>query len=58
MAKWIEEQNEFLGKQKEKEIEKDKKERDPQYLTQMDLSKSCRGQELATELVMNKPPNI
>ena len=29
MAKWIEEQNEFLGKQKEKEIEKDKKERDP-----------------------------
>ena len=28
-AKWIEEQNEFLGKQKEKEIEKDKKERDP-----------------------------
>ena len=27
-AKWIEEQNEFLGKQKEKEIEK-KKERDP-----------------------------
>ena len=29
MAKWIEEQNEFLGKRKEKEIEKDKKERDP-----------------------------
>ena len=29
MAKWIEEQNEFLGKQKEKGIEKDKKERDP-----------------------------
>ena len=28
-AKWIEEQNEFLGKQKEKELEKDKKERDP-----------------------------
>ena len=28
-AKWIEEQNEFLGKQKEKEFEKDKKERDP-----------------------------
>ena len=28
-AKWIEEQNEFLGKQKEKEVEKDKKERDP-----------------------------
>ena len=27
-AKWIEEQNEFLGKQKEKEFEKDKKERD------------------------------
>ena len=29
MAKWIEEQNKFLGKQKGKEIEKDKKERDP-----------------------------
>ena len=58
MAKWIEEQNEFLGKQKEKEIEKDKKERDPWYLTQMDLSKSCRGREMATELVMNNPPNI
>ena len=28
-AKWIEEQNEFLGKQKEKEFEKDRKERDP-----------------------------
>ena len=28
-ARWIEEQNEFLGKQKEKRFEKDKKERDP-----------------------------
>ena len=28
-ARWIEEQNEFLGKQKEKEFEKDKKERYP-----------------------------
>ena len=28
-ASWIEEQNEFLGKQKEKEFERDKKERDP-----------------------------
>ena len=28
-ARWIEEQNEFLGKQKEKEFEKDKKERNP-----------------------------
>ena len=28
-AKWIEEQNEFLGKQEEKEFEKDRKERDP-----------------------------
>ena len=28
-ARWIEEQNEFLGKQDEKEFEKDKKERDP-----------------------------
>ena len=28
-ARWIEEQNEFLGKQEEKEFEKDRKERDP-----------------------------
>ena len=28
-AKWIEEQNEFLGKQKEKELQRDKKEGDP-----------------------------
>ena len=28
-ARWIEEQNEFLGKQKEKEFEGDRKERDP-----------------------------
>ena len=28
-ARWIEEQNEFLGKQQEKEFEKDRKERDP-----------------------------
>ena len=57
-AKWIEEQNEFLGKQKERVIEKDKKEKDPQYLTQMDLSKSCKGQEMATNPVMNNYPNI
>ena len=28
-ARWIEEQNEFLGKQEEKELEEDRKERDP-----------------------------
>ena len=28
-ARWIEEQNKFLGKQKEREFEKDRKERDP-----------------------------
>ena len=28
-ARWIEEQNEFLGKQEEKEFEKDRKEREP-----------------------------
>ena len=28
-ARWIEEQNEFLGKQEEKELEKGRKERDP-----------------------------
>ena len=28
-ARWIEEQNEFLGKQEEKEFQKNRKERDP-----------------------------
>ena len=28
-AKWIKEQNEFLGKQRERKIQEDKKERDP-----------------------------
>ena len=28
-ARWIKEQNEFLGKQKEREFQEDKKERDP-----------------------------
>ena len=28
-VRWIEEQNEFLGKQEEKELEEDRKERDP-----------------------------
>ena len=33
-VRWIEEQNEFLGKQEEKEFEKDRKERDPSVFEQ------------------------
>ena len=57
-ARWIEEQNEFLDKQKENEFEKDKKERDPLVFNPNGLLKSCRSQELPTMLVMNNHPNI
>ena len=57
-ARWIEEQNEFLGKQKEKEFERDRKKRTRQYLIQMALLKFYRSRELTTIQVMNKHPNI
>ena len=56
-ARWIEEQNEFLGKQKEKELEI-KKKGTHQYLIQMALSKFYRSKELPTILVMNSHLNI
>ena len=57
-AKWIEEQNEFLGKHKEKELRKITKKGTHQYLIQMVLSKSYRSLELPIILVMNNHPNI
>ena len=55
-ARWIEEQNEFLGKQKEKEFERDKKERDPPVFNPNGPVKVL--QELPIILVMNNHPNI
>ena len=57
-ARWIEEQNEFLGKQKEKEFERDRKERDPPIFNPSGPVKVYRSKELTTILVMNKHPNI
>ena len=44
-ARWIEEQNEFLGKQKEKEFERDKKERDPPVFNPNDPIKVLQKQK-------------
>ena len=57
-ARWIEEQNEFLGRQKEKEFERDRKKGTHQYLIQMALLRFYRSRELTTIQVMNKQPNI
>ena len=57
-ARWIEEQNEFLGKQEEKRFERDKKERDPPVFNPSGLLRFYRSKELTTVLVMNKHPNI
>ena len=43
-ARWIEEQNEFLGKQEEKEFEKDRKERDPLVFESSDPIKVLQKQ--------------
>ena len=56
-ARWIEEQNEFLGKQEEKEFERNKKGT-PWYLIQVALLRFYRSKELTTVLVMNKHLNI
>ena len=45
-ARWIEEQNEFLGKQKEKEFEKDRKEIDPPVFNPNGPVKVLRKQRL------------
>ena len=57
-ARWIEEQNEFLGKQKKRSWREIRKKGIHQYSIQMVLSKSYRSQELPTILVMNNHPNI
>ena len=44
-ARWIEEQNEFLGKQKEKEFERDKKERGPPVFNPNGLVKVLQKQK-------------
>ena len=57
-ARWIEEQNEFLGKQKEKEFEKDRKERDPPVFKPNGPIKFYRSRELTTIMVMSNHLNI
>ena len=57
-ARWIEEQNEFLGKQEEKTLEKTRKKGTHRYLIQLVLLRFYRSKELTIVLVMNKHPNI
>ena len=57
-ARWIEEQNEFLGKQKEKGSDRDKKERDVPIFNPNDPVKFYRGKKLPTILIMSNHPNI
>ena len=59
-ARWIEEQNEFLGKQEEKELEKDRKERDPSVfepsgpikVLQKQRANLCTGYEQISQHLM------
>ena len=55
-AKWIEEQNEFLGRQKEKEFEKDKKERDPPVFNPNDPVKVLQKPRAAHHTGYEQPP--
>ena len=55
-ARWIEEQNEFLGKQKEKEFEKDKKERDPPVLNPNGPVKVLQKPRAAHHTGYEQPP--
>ena len=55
-AKWIEEQNEFLGKQKEKEFEKDKKERDPPVFNPSGPVKFLQKQRATHPTGYEQPP--
>ena len=57
-ARWIEDQNEFLGKQKEKEFERDRKERDPPVFNPKGPIRFYRSKELTTVQVINKHLNI
>ena len=55
-ARWIEEQNEFLGKQKEKEFERDKKERDPPVFNPNDPIKVLQKQRATHHTGYEQPP--
>ena len=55
-ARWIEEQNEFLGKQKEKEFEKDKKERYPPVFILNDPVKVLQKQRATHHTCYEQPP--
>ena len=55
-ARWIEEQNEFLGKQKEKEFERDKKERDPPVFNPNGHVKALQKQRATHHTGYEQPP--
>ena len=55
-ARWIEEQNEFLGKQKEKEFERDKKERDPPVFNPNGPIKVLQKQRATHHTGYERPP--
>ena len=55
-ARWIEEQNEFLGKQKEKELERDKKERDPPVFNPNDPVKVLQKPRATHHTGYEQPP--
>ena len=55
-ARWIEEQNEFLGKQKEKEFERDKKERDPPVFNPNGPIKVLQKQRATYHTGYEQPP--
>ena len=55
-ARWIEEQNEFLGKQKEKEFERDKKERDPPVFNPNGPIKVLQKQRTTHHTGYGQPP--
>ena len=55
-AKWIEEQNEFLGKQKEKEFNKERKERDPPVFNPNGPVKVLQRQRVTHHTANGQPP--
>ena len=55
-ARWIEEQNEFLGKQKGKELERDKKERDPPVFNPNGPVKVLQKQRATHHTDYEQPP--
>ena len=53
-ARWIKEQNEFLGKQKEREFQENRKVKDLSVLSQVALLRSYKSKGLTLEPSMNK----